>query len=114
MLNLFGKIWVALGLYIAIVIATIFFTLTAPRDRQEAQMVVYENFFGTRPVHPEEARQQRAVEAQQRLKLEQPQARSQSEQVHRKQTYEPERQHKQQEAQPKRSQPASQVRDQVF
>ena len=100
-LSLFGKFLVSLTIYILIVIATIFFSLTSPRDRQEAQIITYENFFGSRPIHPDEAKRRKALEAQQA-------------QLERQKQAQQSRQLKQHEVQPKNNQPANQVRDQIF
>lgn len=63
MRDLLGKFLFGIIVYVAIIIASIFFTLTSSRDRQESQIVVYENFFGARPIHPQELKRQRAMEA---------------------------------------------------
>ena len=107
MRDLLGKFLIGIIVYVAIIIATIFFTLTSPRDRQESQIVVYENFFGARPIHPQELKRQKAMEAQRIEALKRQQALD-------ARRVNPKMQMQSEELRQQREHSGAQVRDQVF
>ncbi len=107
MRDLLGKFLFGIIVYVAIIIASIFFTLTSSRDRQESQIVVYENFFGARPIHPQELKRQKAMEEQRIEALKRQQA------IDARRAN-PKRQIQSEEHRQQREHSAAQVRDQVF